>query len=116
MDVSFAPYTKLCTVEELLPRRNGYVIVDESHTTGIYGPQGRGMVAALGLEGHVEACASFFSLQSLHDILNIDAAATLTTELMQGYLLNYARPLIYTMTLMYANIIAVKCAFDMLEK
>lgn len=31
-------------------RREAYVIVDEAHATGIYGPQGRGMVAREGLE------------------------------------------------------------------
>lgn len=42
-------------------------------------------------------------------------AAILTTELIRDYLLNYGRSLIYTTTLTYANIIAVECAFDMLE-
>jgi len=51
----------------------------------------------------------------MNNILSIDVAAILTTELIRDYLLNYARPLIYTTTLTYANIIAVECAFDMLE-
>ena len=56
MDGTFAPLHDIVRcVEEMLPRGNGYIIVDEAHATGIYGPQGRGMVAALGLEGRVLA-------------------------------------------------------------
>ncbi|KAG2114822.1 PLP-dependent transferase [Suillus clintonianus] len=111
MDGTFAPLHEIVhCVEEMLPRRNGYVIVDEAHATGIYGPQGRGMVAALGLEGRVLA-----RLHTFGKALGGSGAAILTTELIRDYLLNYARPLIYTTTLTYANIIAVECAFDMLE-
>lgn len=39
----------------------------------------------------------------------------LTTPLVRDYLLNYARPLIYTTSLSHANIIAADCAFDLLE-
>ncbi|KAG1736350.1 PLP-dependent transferase [Suillus lakei] len=93
-----------------LKSRNGYLIVDEAHATGIYGPQGRGMVAALGLEGRVLA-----RLHTFGKALAGSGAAILTTELIRDYLLNYGRPLIYTTTLTYANIIAVECAFDMLD-
>lgn len=111
MDGTFAPLHEIVQcVEELLPRKNGYVIVDEAHATGIYGPQGRGMVAALGLEGRVLA-----RLHTFGKALAGSGAAILTTELIRDYLLNYARPLIYTTTLTYASIIAVDCAFDMLE-
>ncbi|KAG0705835.1 PLP-dependent transferase [Suillus ampliporus] len=111
MDGTFAPLHEIVQcVEEMLPRKNGYVIVDEAHATGIYGPQGRGMVAALGLEGRVLA-----RLHTFGKALAGSGAAILTTELIRDYLLNYARPLIYTTTLTYANVIAVECAFDMLE-
>lgn len=111
MDGTFAPLREIVQcVEELLPKKNGYVIVDEAHATGIYGPQGRGMVAALGLEGRVLA-----RLHTFGKALAGSGAAILTTELIRDYLLNYARPLIYTTTLTYASIIAVECAFDMLE-
>jgi len=129
MDGTFAPLHEVVkSVEEMLPRGNGYVIVDEAHATGIYGPQGRGMVAALGLEGRVLARLHTFGKalagsggarcsppRALNDILRINVAAILTTELIRDYLLNYARPLIYTTALTYANVIGVECAFDMLE-
>ena len=42
-------------------------------------------------------------------------AVVLTNTLIRDYLLNYARPLIYTTSLSYTNIIAAGCAFDLLE-
>ncbi|KAI6165821.1 PLP-dependent transferase, partial [Pisolithus thermaeus] len=56
MDGTFAPLSDIVDcVEEMLPLGNGYVIVDEAHATGIYGPKGRGLVAALGLEKRIFA-------------------------------------------------------------
>ena len=39
----------------------------------------------------------------------------LTNTLIRDYLLNYARPLIYTTSLSNAAIIAASCSFDLLE-
>ena len=56
MDGTFSPLTDVVgCVEKMLPLGNGYVVVDEAHSTGIYGPNGRGMVAALGLEKRIFA-------------------------------------------------------------
>jgi 8-amino-7-oxononanoate synthase len=40
-------------IEELFPLGNAYLVVDEAHAIGVYGPQGRGRVAQLGLESKV---------------------------------------------------------------
>jgi 8-amino-7-oxononanoate synthase len=42
-------------------------------------------------------------------------AVLLTSTLLRDYLLNYARPLIYTTSLSNAAIIAASCSFDLLE-
>lgn len=42
-------------------------------------------------------------------------AVVLTNELIKSYLLNYARPLIYTTALSCANVVAINCSFDLLE-
>ena len=56
MDGTIAPLTQIVEcVEEMLPLGNGYVVVDEAHATGIYGPKGRGLVVELGLEKRVFA-------------------------------------------------------------
>ena len=56
MDGSVAPLrTMVDAMDEIFPARNAYLVVDEAHATGIYGPGGRGMVAQLGLEDRVLA-------------------------------------------------------------
>ena len=56
MDGDMAPIEKIVDlVDELLPKGNGLVVVDEAHSNGIYGIQGRGTVCSLGLEKRVFA-------------------------------------------------------------
>jgi len=50
MDGTFAPLKEIVdAIENIFPEGNAYLIVDEAHSTGIYGPEGRGRVAMLGL-------------------------------------------------------------------
>ncbi|KAF9459029.1 pyridoxal phosphate-dependent transferase [Collybia nuda] len=110
MDGTFAPLEEIVSVlEEIFPRGNGYLVVDEAHATGIYGPEGRGRVAQLGLEGKVLA-----RLHTFGKALAATGAVILTNTLIRDYLLNYARSLIYTTSLSFANIIAADCSFDLL--
>ena len=56
MDGTFAPLQEMLDLlDRLFPLKNAYLIVDEAHSTGIYGPLGRGRVAMLGLEDRVFA-------------------------------------------------------------
>lgn len=56
MDGTFAPLTEIVELlERRFPRRNAYLVVDEAHATGVYGPHGRGRVVELGLEQKVFA-------------------------------------------------------------
>ncbi|KAG6333032.1 hypothetical protein ID866_6056 [Astraeus odoratus] len=110
MDGTFAPLVDIVeSVEKMLPSGNGYIVVDEAHSTGIYGPKGRGLVAALGLEKRI-----FARLHTFGKALAASGAVLLTTELVRDYLLNYARSFIYTTALTNASIVAVGCSFDML--
>jgi 8-amino-7-oxononanoate synthase len=127
MDGTFAPLLEIVEgLEEVFPKGNGYLIVDEAHATGIYGPQGRGLVARLGLENRVLArlhtfgkalagTGGVFLLSGEEFVLMDLTAVILTNTIIRDYLLNYARSLIYTTSLSYANIISAECSFDMLE-
>lgn len=56
MDGDAAPLQQIVEcVEKRLPLGNGYVIVDEAHSTGIFGRQGRGLVCQLGLQDRIWA-------------------------------------------------------------
>ncbi|TCD63948.1 hypothetical protein EIP91_004758 [Steccherinum ochraceum] len=111
MDGTLAPLLQIVEMmETLFPQGNGYVVVDEAHSTGVYGPQGKGLVALLGLEQRV-----FARLHTFGKALAGSGAIVLVNTLVRDYMVNYARPLIYTTSLSYANIVATDCSFDLLE-
>jgi 8-amino-7-oxononanoate synthase len=56
MDGDLAPIKDVVElVERLLPGGNGQIIVDEAHSNGVYGRQGRGIVCSLGLDSRIFA-------------------------------------------------------------
>ncbi|TFK16566.1 PLP-dependent transferase, partial [Coprinopsis marcescibilis] len=110
MDGTIAPLTEICdTLEELFPAGNAYLIVDEAHSAGIYGPQGRGRVAQLALEHRV-----LVRLVTFGKALGATGAVLLTNELIRDYLIHHARSFIFTTSLSHSNIIAADASFDLL--
>lgn len=54
MDGDIAPLVQfLDSIERIFPRGNCHLILDEAHTTGICGPQGRGLACALGVQDRI---------------------------------------------------------------
>lgn len=54
MDGTLCPLPEIVsTLDDLFPRGNGLLIVDEAHAVGVYGPKGMGLVAHYGLEDKV---------------------------------------------------------------
>ncbi|EJD48186.1 PLP-dependent transferase [Auricularia subglabra TFB-10046 SS5] len=83
------------------------LVVDEAHATGVFG---RGLVAQNGLEEDV-----FARLVTFGKALACTGAALLLPPLVRDYLLNYARPLVYTTALSFFCIAAIDGALDALE-
>lgn len=51
MDGDVAPIRDFIqVVDDLLPHQNGYFMVDEAHSTGVFGPRGAGVVQELGVQ------------------------------------------------------------------
>ncbi|RGP60991.1 acetyltransferase [Fusarium sporotrichioides] len=55
MDGDVAPLRDIVSCVKSRLAGNGYIIVDEAHSTGIYGKKGRGLVCELGLEKDIFA-------------------------------------------------------------
>ncbi|KAK0737347.1 pyridoxal phosphate-dependent transferase [Apiosordaria backusii] len=56
MDGDAAPLREVTAcVERWLPQGNGFVVVDEAHSVGVFGDSGQGLVCELGLEDRVWA-------------------------------------------------------------
>lgn len=62
MDGSVVPLIQVVDmVDSMFPSKNAYIMVDEAHSTGLYGPQGRGLVSMLGLQDRMFARLHTFS-------------------------------------------------------
>ena len=88
MDGDLAP---LGEIVELARAHRARTLVDEAHATGAVGPGGRGAVAQAGLEGEVDVLVG-----TLGKALGSYGAYVCATEEMVRYLVNCARPLIFS--------------------
>ncbi|KAG5997000.1 hypothetical protein E4U52_005269 [Claviceps spartinae] len=111
MDGDLAPLQDIADcVEACLPHGNGYIIVDEAHSTGWMGEKGRGMVSSLGLEDRIWARVHTFG-----KAMGCAGAAVLCSPPTRAYLINYARSLIYTTALGFPLLTAIQTAYDFLS-
>ncbi|KAI9470840.1 MAG: aminotransferase [Benjaminiella poitrasii] len=113
MDGDIAPLCELVAImRKYWPNReNGYLIIDEAHSTGVYGEHGRGIVSQLNLESE-----TFARLHTFGKALASNGAAILGSETLRQYLINYARPLIYSTFMSFSSLASIKCAYELLEK
>ncbi|KAH6901217.1 hypothetical protein BKA70DRAFT_1436247 [Coprinopsis sp. MPI-PUGE-AT-0042] len=101
MDGTFAPLLEIPEmIKQMFPLGKAYLIVDETHSTGIYRAIGTRTrcVAFLELEDKV-----FARLVTFGKALAA-TAVILTNDLIYDYLLNYAHPLIYTTSLSLSSV------------
>lgn len=91
MDGDQAPLRALAA---LCKEKGLYLIVDEAHSCGIYGQNGKGLVSDLGLDDSV-----FAKLVTFGKAYGSHGAAFLGAEDLKTYLLNFARPIIYSTAL-----------------
>lgn len=112
MDGDVAPLLQITNLlDSRLPKGNGHLIVDEAHSTGVFGPQGKGLVCSLGLEDRV-----LVRLHTFGKALACNGAILLCSRLIRSYLLNYARPLIYTTFLSYPALAAIRASYTYLDR
>lgn len=103
-----------CPLEEisaLCRDQDATLIIDEAHSTGICGPSGGGMAIAAGLE---HLCP--VRIYTFGKAMGIHGACIAGSKILIQYLVNFARPFIYTTALPPHSIAAVECAFEFLEQ
>ncbi|HWX45355.1 MAG TPA: aminotransferase class I/II-fold pyridoxal phosphate-dependent enzyme, partial [Solirubrobacteraceae bacterium] len=88
MDGDLAP---LQEIVELARSHRARLLVDEAHATGALGPGGRGAIAQAGLEGEVDVLVG-----TLGKALGSYGAYVCASDAMVRYLINTARPLIFS--------------------
>ena len=108
MDGDVAPLERIV---ELAQRYDARVMVDEAHGTGTIGPDGRGAVAAAGLEHEVDVVVG-----TLGKALGSYGAYVLCDTTMAKYLINAARTLIFSTALSPPSVSAAMAALELLRE
>lgn len=107
MDGDVAP---LADIVELCQKYNAFLLVDEAHSTGIYGHHGAGLVVELGLENHILARVHTFG-----KAVGAHGACVIAPKKLIDYLVNFCRPFIYTTAPAFAQIAHVWAALQYLK-
>ncbi len=108
MDGDVAP---LPEIVELARRFDARVMVDDAHGTGTIGPDGRGSVAAAGLEDEVDVLVG-----TLGKSLGSYGAYVCCDRPMAKYLVNTARTLIFSTALAPPQVAAAMAALELLRE
>ncbi|KAI0378958.1 PLP-dependent transferase [Hypomontagnella monticulosa] len=96
-------------VDRHLPNGNGYIIVDEAHSVGVFGENGRGLVCQLGLEDRVWARVLGFG-----KAMGCQGGVVLCSSVTRSYLINYARSLIYTTSMSFTALASIDTVYNYL--
>lgn len=102
-----------CPLEELvkLSRSLGFsIILDEAHTTGVRGRAGAGMAVEKGVHNDVD-----IRIYTFGKAMGVCGACVAGSSTLIDYLINFARPFIYTTAPSSYQLISVGCAFDHLS-
>lgn len=103
MDGDSSPITQIL---ELTEKYSANLIVDEAHAVGLYG---------FGLVNELLQNRFFARIVTFGKALGCHGAIVLGSNLLREYLINFARPFIYTTAASPHNIAAVKVAYQLLQ-
>jgi 8-amino-7-oxononanoate synthase len=87
MDGDFAPLDELVAIAD---RHDAFLMVDEAHATGVYGPQGRGLTAAY------EGRENLVAVHTCGKALGAAGALVTTTRVLRDFMVNRCRPFIFS--------------------
>jgi 7-keto-8-aminopelargonate synthetase-like enzyme len=107
MDGDLAPLPELCKAVE---QAGATLVVDDAHGTGVMGKDGRGTVEHYGLEGR-----AIVQMGTLSKALGGMGGFVAGSRDLIEYLVNRARPFIYTTALPPAMAAAAAAALDVIE-
>lgn len=88
MDGDIAPIKAL---SDLCDEMGAFLIVDEAHATGVFGEHGEGLVQREGVHSRI-----FAKVHTFGKALGYRGAIVVGSEALREYLINFARPFIYS--------------------
>lgn len=112
MDGDVAPVTRILEVARFMQCKLGreiHIIADEAHAGGLYGDNGEGLFVSVGAQKHPNL---LLRVLTFGKAFGAHGAVVLTSILVRQYLINYARPFIYSTALPPHNITILLAAYD----
>jgi len=106
MDGDECPLRELTEIAE---KFGAIIILDEAHSTGVRGTNGSGLAVSLGLEDKIAIRIFTFG-----KAMGVHGACVAGSETLKRYLINFARPFIYTTAMSPHSIVSIRCSFDYL--
>jgi 8-amino-7-oxononanoate synthase len=106
MDGDFAPLDALSAIAN---RHDAFLMVDEAHATGVFGPGGRGLTAPYG--GH----ENLIAIHTCGKALGAAGALVTTTKLLRDFIVNRCRPFIFSTAPSPLMAVAVQEALSILR-
>ncbi len=106
MDGDIAPLAQLA---QLAAKHEAYLIIDEAHATGVFGPDGRGLGAQL------DGCDNVISLHTCGKALGCEGALLTGAKVMKDFIINRGRGFIFSTAPSPLMASAVREALRMLQ-
>lgn len=107
MDGDMAPLSEIVS---LAKKYKAKVIVDEAHSTGIWGTNGSGLVSELGLQTEVYAVIYTFG-----KAMGIHGACIAGSSSLKEFIVNFSRPFIYTTAPSPYEVLSIQQAFNYIQ-
>lgn len=108
MDGDIVPLEALVSLCE---KYKANLIMDEAHSTGIWGSKGSGLACAMGMEKEV-----FARVYTFGKAMGVHGAVVVGDDVLIQFLVNFARPFIYTTALPTHSLVAIRASFDYLAQ
>ncbi len=103
--------TDLVAICRMASAHNAVVVVDEAHATGLYGPDGAGRVAELGLQDQV-----LCTLHTGGKALGVGGAWIAGPQVLISHLVNHARSFVYSTAVLPALVGGLQAVVRRLQK
>ncbi|UZJ54456.1 hypothetical protein CBS101457_003776 [Exobasidium rhododendri] len=108
MDGDLCPLVDLTElVDSKIPRERRCLIVDEAHAVGLYGFNGAGLADELEIRDSID-----IRLATFGKAFGCSGAVVLCKPLVRLFLINYARPLIYSTAVPHTTLLSIHSALD----
>ena len=106
MDGDVCPLIHLVNLAE---KYNATIVLDEAHSTGVMGHNGSGLAVSLGLENKIP-----IRIYTFGKAMGVHGACVTGSNDLIDYLINFARPFIFTTAMTPHGVASIDCSFEYL--